>query len=782
MARLAFRDFSKYLNITLPEDEIPANALRRARGVHSTKTQSVRSRWGSTHLTSSPALSVFVFNGELYSFTGTYVTRNDIELHAITGSSLSFLSFPPRSEKQDYLFMSNGDNLHKMSPTESFTGWGITAPANGFTATAVAAEYIDFLGGATVFVPAAAGGVGTATDDAFTADLTSFTSGTPSTDADYITFEALIDYPNNLQSLQLDFSLGNNDFSDNTLYHTTNYTYTPDPVPETTTDAEPTVKGLGSTTDWSDPIYQSQMLDGQDRIDKFEWQNDSLSTVDTRASLQSVSLPVTALSAWTKIRIAKSSFTRSGTSASYNWADIQAYRFVVSANANGPVNVTIRYFQLLGGVGTQGDYKYFITYYNSETNNRSNPNSTAVVVKNVLRQEISLTSLPVPTDTQITHVEIWRTIGDGAIPFFVDRVAAGTTSYSDRTADIYVMDPRDDGEFLSSEALTYTNIPPYSTFGRCASWQAAVFWTNRDTSNAGNLYYSSTGYAESNEGFIRVTNNSDPLQQLIVFNGTLFAISQSRIFRITGTNPYYAAEVYGVPGTVKPDTVVGTPYGIFYQAVDGIRLFNGIRSERVGLAAIGKILLGESSENLTSFTGECATFGRGEYFISDGTQTLVYNPLDDTWRDFGTGFDCFHTDPQTGYIYAGNSNGVYQIESPGTYTDGGDTIPFSIQTKQIRLDVDREVMVNHLFLDADTSSQSLTVTLVTDKGEVACGIFNTASRQRVVIPIGKSYNRIAVRLTGELTEMVEVFGIELDADVSSTALQSQAFQRMGVSQ
>ena len=781
MARLTFRDFSKYLHLSLPADEIPVNALRRARGVHRVKTLSARSRFGTERVATVPAVTLTSFLNNLYVFTGISLDLNNTSILTISGSALSFLSFPPVSNKRDYLFISNGNALYKMDQAGTFTQWGIAAPPDGFTAIQATSVTRDptWPGGTLSAVASASDSV----TETVTIDFSTFSNGTLSTDADYIQVGLNIDVPTNLASIQLSLSLGNTAFDTDVLSYTTFYNVTAADL--TSSESIDSVSGLGSTDAYSTPDQEQQTqtsLQARQDTQNVIWSSPgegywgaSTAYVDSvRSSLQSTSTGVPFGVPFT-LRIAKSSFMRSG-SGSYDWSDVQAIKLEITANANGPVNVMHSTLLMWGGTGMQGDYKYYVTFLNDNSGSRSNPNPNPVIVTNVLRSAVILSNLPVSADPQVTHLEIWRTVGDGSVPFFAAKIANGTTTYLDNIADCYILDPREDALTLSSTAILFTNIVPASTFGRCSALAAVIFWTNRDPDNSGNLYYSSTGFAEANEGFIRLTTTNDALQQLIVWNGTLYAFSFAHLFRVTGTNPYYSAEVYGVPGTAYPDTVAGTPYGIMYQAFDGIRLFNGVRSERVGWVQLGKLFSGENAENLTSFTGKCAAWGNNEYYISDGTQTLAYSVLEDTWRDLGLGFDCLYTDPLTGITYGGNQNGVFRLEYPNLYTDALSPIPFSLETKQIRLDVDREVMVNHIFFDANTNSQQLTITLVTDTGDIPFGVLNTAARKTITMPVGKNYNRIGIRLEGSLTAQVEIFGIEINAEVSDVMMRDKYFK------
>ncbi len=802
MARLTFRDFSKYLCLSPPEDMCPVNSLRRARGVHPVQTQSIRSRRGSTKLNSYAAKSLFVFDGDLYTFNGTTLYGGLTNL-TVSGTGLSFLSCPPVSNKTDWLFVSNGDALYKMNPTTGvYSQWGIAAPADGFTATLslattktismceAASDWTVFQaavvddavykvqGTQSIMMTVVAGTKGYIYQNV-TLDLSMLNATDESSDSDYISLHAYIDEPANLEYIQIQFSLNNTSFSPDTLSYTFNFNPSNSIASGSSGFSSLSgltgIFGMGSYDDYSTTSQETANQVITDKQQNIYMKSKAYKTA-LRKALEHSKIADYDLDDWQHLFASLSSFTRTGSGA-YDWSDVKAVRIKVKTNSLGEVNIRFDQIELLGGCGMQGDYTYRITYFNEDSGSESNANPTEVVVDNNLKGAISLANLPAPSDAQVTHVNIYRTIGDGSVPFYCARVADGVTTFTDTVADCYIMDPRSDAELLSSTALEYSNIVPDSNFGYCAVFNSTVFWTMRTTATSGNLYYSRVGYAEANEGFIRVTTSGDPLQNLIKWNGFLYVFSKAHLYQVYGTNPFYSREVFGVPGTSAPDTVTPTPYGIMYQALDGVRLFNGTRSERMGWTQLGRLLAGEDVENLTSFVGTCAAWFEDEYYISDGSQTLAYHVTNDTWRDIGVGYDCLFADKQAGKLYGGNSTGAYELNKLGTVLDEATAIPFDVQTSQIQLDMDKEIMVNHIYIDADTNGEALTVTLITDLGETTLGPMSSATRSTTVIPIGKSYNRIAVRLTGSLTDSVEIFGIGIDADISEEFIKAQQYKQ-----
>lgn len=815
MGRISLRDFSKYLVLSPPADMIPSNALRRARGIHPVKTLTIRSRAGNDLVSNTRANSLCIFMDLLFQHYSGVLYRNGVSIKSIAGTYLYFLPAPPTPGKPDYLFVSNGSSLWKVDSSGTVTKWGIVAPIDGFTATANAAQSVaidlmedpgavarwtassvtvtadttNFIQGTQSLNLAIAAGTKGMITQSVSKDLSKFSSNDLTSGADYIALQMWVDEPNRLDSVQIQFSLNNTTFSNNFFTRVMDMNI-PDSTAKSDTDTSfftmNTVDGLGDLDEFATTGDEEDFIGYLNGTKIVDGANENVTYETTKIPLYKVHRIIDELQKdnikitgeFKPLLIPLSTFTRSG-EGNYSWADVKAVRITFRTNSKGAVNVKIDDFKLLGGCGTQGTYKYYITFENSVTGSISNPNPTPVIVKNVIRQTIALANLPVSSDAQVDKIGIWRTVGNGAVPFKAGTVDNGTTTFTDNIGDTYVLDPRSSAKYLASEALQITNIVPFSTFGPCCYYNGAIFWINKDTNNSGNLYYSRTGYVESVQGFIRVTNSSDALQTVVLWNGLPYVFSKGRVFQITGTNPYYAKEVLGVPGTDKPKTVIPTLYGIFYKSQDGIRLFNGVQSKRVGWVSMGRLLSGENVENLTAFNGGVATFAREEYIISDGSQTLAYNAAEDTWRDLGVGFTSLYTDRDTGIPYGSNADGVFELDQVGRVVDEvTEVIPFEVETFHKTLDVDKVVMVNHLHLDINTEGNNIQVDVL-GNGEIVHTIFTTTStRQVVTIPIGREYNRIGVRLSCNITAKVEIFGIDWDVDMEQDLLANKYYEKL----
>lgn len=406
-----------------------------------------------------------------------------------------------------------------------------------------------------------------------------------------------------------------------------------------------------------------------------------------------------------------------------------------------------------GGSLADADWGYQITYYNSTTGHRSDANGTTVTATTSgADNSVALTSIPDPTgiDTQISHVEIWRTVADGTALFYLARVAAGTTSYTD-----------DGSVTLSATELPTDNLQPDADATDCLGpHNASMFWLYGDSGTRGRVYYSPIGRPESVSGYINVTSNDRPLLKLFLYQGQLGVIGEDGIYIIAGTNPYLARKVPGCPGTsIKNSVSIDPVNGVFYQASDGIRVFNSIISQLADPGSIERLIRGNSLNGLTSFTGVVSTFGRDEYIISDTSQTLAFSTTEKRWRDIGVGCNALYYNDETSELAATISSTVLSLEEEGQTDDNGTDISISIEPGYVSFDDDRDRILQHLTFDIDCNSESITVTLIHDDTETSVATLSTSSRVRRTIAIGITGQVFGVRLTGSISSAIELYKI-----------------------
>lgn len=633
VTRLRWRIFTQGWFGTGARDAMPENTLRRAVGISYTKTTELRSRYGSVVIADLDAHSVARYNGHRFMGVDTrfYLDGRRVIQEGLDGTKLTCVRAQPTVDVADYLFVAGGKHMFKVGPDAVASLWGIIPPPNGFAATpdppetrpimtmddvsgwtdhdgitSSAETVIKQEGTGSLHLSMPANEFGHSTK-AITIDLTTYPGGSVSSAQDFIAFWLYVDRPGSLDTFQLEFSLGNATFASDTMV----YRYDTDPDPPTHNSLRKQDKGIGSVFKrvLKSPItiakkpeillkpaaFTAEVTGGLLDFDR----DDPEAVTATQDAAGQTKVPNLA-NTWTLMRTPKSVFARTGATAGLDWDDVQAIRWTISTNDLPAVNVYIDDLQLLGAYGLQGTYKYHVTYKNGATGTRSNPNLTPVEVPNVMRQSLQITNLPQPTDPQVTHIEVWRTVGNGTLHFKIGEVAVGTTTFHDVVSDAATLDSRPDAALMTDIELPFDNLRPDDSWDDVfGPYAGCLFWTRSPiTGERGKVFFSPPGRAEAAAGYLTVSSDDEPALKGIVFNGAAYVWTTRGVYQILGTGPFSSRKIYGVPGTLWPLSVALTPYGVAYLANDGPRLFDGNMSKLLSNAPVSLLFRNEAVEDI----------------------------------------------------------------------------------------------------------------------------------------------------------------------------------------
>ena len=408
------------------------------------------------------------------------------------------------------------------------------------------------------------------------------------------------------------------------------------------------------------------------------------------------------------------------------------------------------------GALANGVYKYKVVFRNGTTGSRSNAQDIdAAITIASGPSSVALTNIPVSSDGQVTEREIYRTTVGGALYFLAITISDNsTTSTTDNVAD---------ADLLSFQLQT-DNTPPYDTCAE-AWFHDSVMWMTRDSQPgaAGRAYYSPVGRPESLLGFVEVSNTDDPCQVGFSFAESNWVMTQKNIYRITGdAEPFIPRKVYQCPGTIYPSTVVVTPFGVVYQAFDGIRIFDGNTSTLIGFEAIGPIFRGQTLENLGPFIGVVATYTKEEYLISDGTTTLAINLRLGTWRDLGVGCSALYAEADTPNLIASFNFGVYALEDYSTVLDGTDALDIEWELGAQLSDISQRTIIQRVYIDIDTNGELMTPTLILDDATVDLPTFIANGRQLIEYSVNRTCRLVGLRVTGQVSNIINLYAVEMD--------------------
>ncbi len=738
----ALRTFDKGLYLGPPQDTLVEGFLRRARGLHTLSEKSARSRDGSGLLAALDAHSITYFNDYWYYGVLTSLYRGLSAVKTgLSGDRLSFVSMPPVAGITDYLFVAGGGDLFKVSRANAVTDWGFAAPLTGLTAAASTPGYTSIV---------TAGHKWTLSPASIDATFTSIRNAT----------YRWIASGSGTNEYYCELSAGGN----------------PSLVPPAAVreNGGIMVEGtLGSLAagEWAygdndtlgfSTIYV-RLSDGTDpdtkAVDYVDYTLDDITTAEYYCTTSAGGDPSIAQPTNVRENAVSMETGSLGELNAGEWAygDNDALGFntvyVRLSDSTDPDTHAVGYvgYTTSAILPADGVYQYKVTYRNSVTGHRSNAYATAASAT-VDHQRVQISTIPngAAVDAQIDQAEIWRTVADGSVFFLLKQLAAGVATYLDDGSD----------SILSLELPT-DNLLPYAYFDECIYHNASAFWITRsEAGQRGRVFYSPIGRCESVQGYIDVCGDDTPLQRLVAWKENLGVVSTAGVYKIVGSNPYTARKVEGVPGTTKPWTVVSTVLGVLYEADDGVRLFDGDRSQLVTPAQIQRIFRGEAVENLTAFSGLVAAEFRGEYIISDGTQSLAFDPAKSRWRDLGVGCTALHFANDVKIAAATIGGNVLEFEREGALTDAGTAISYEIEPMHLRLHDEREALLLHVNIDINTNGQQITATLILDSVELDLGPVNTAARELVTLNVGRFARIVGLRLTGSLTNRVELFSVE----------------------
>jgi hypothetical protein len=815
-------DKHKGLWVMGPREKTPETHLRRLTGVHSLRERELRSRNGTTvDATIAGAHSLTRFDDVRFQGATTVLYKAGVSISTgFDGTPLEFdVSEPKSGTAAEYLFVSGGGKLEKVDTAGTVTQWGIDPPDAGDWGVTVGGSGTgesdsevtvgtaqtkvlvptdgSFVGGslleetfdglvATTFVDTV--GVDSATGSAicgtfpqsvqisslspgvqgrihfFTIsplDLTTHTGGDASPAEDFFTFFAKGDFRGKAEmSVRLQTGVGSTkDFAFFRI--------------QAQSKAQP-VSTLGLASILEVQNSQTDLL-GRDRFAGVTDQ-DKLSMGVAEKTW------VIPINEWQFFTIPKRLFAVNNGFSFGTVHDIK----ITFTDVSGISTVCVSDIFLVGGgvdhsgapstaqgttdtasSGLQGTYKYRLTFKNSVTGNRSNPSPATQVASNVNRAGVTLTSIPVSADAQVDLVEIWRTVGNGSDFFKIAEIANGVTSFLDEVADHDSLDSTEGVAVMTDEALQFDNDVPDSDLDQHVIVKLRAFWISNGTGKEGRLFFSPTGRPEAQDGFIEVSKVGDPLHRLVVFNGILYVLSESRVYRIDEDSAgfLYSKEIGGVPGVqfAQRRTVIPTPRGVFWQATDGIRSFDGTRSILVNPDPIQKVFRGETAEGIPAFEGTTATFARGEYLVSNGSRLLAVSLADVSWRDVGfNDVTALYYEYDTDKVVAGRVANTQLVEEEGVFTDAAAAIPIEWETPALDGPNDSVVIVERVFNDMDPNSNSITPLLINRFDSVSLTVQTGAGRRTFEDDVQLMVLKPSVRITGNVTSRVTVFDIELE--------------------
>jgi len=365
-----------------------------------------------------------------------------------------------------------------------------------------------------------------------------------------------------------------------------------------------------------------------------------------------------------------------------------------------------------------GTYSYRTAFYNSATLSTSSLSGISNALA-VASRQITVSNLPlVCVDSQVTHINIYRSTGSTAASnwYYLDRVVLGSTAtYTDNAADIDLGDEID---------YSLMSPPTCNLAGRYNNRMILL----ASTANPRYAYASMPSQPEVfNELYYDLVLDAGDVAQGIVQVGQYAYIwGQNNVyqFSIDQSNLIYIATLRNVPGTPNGRTIATGTQGVYYQGYDGIYLLSGFgqldfpsaQKMSLNIDALfrstdrgGLSLINDDSNNSATFVGGRYYF---TYYGNDGLwHTVVYNESKQRWKHY-TGWQ-YTAMPTTGAYPLVGLSATVGVQNTDGYTESGVSY-----TSSCGFTLGLPTTVLHAFRDfrlSATCSGTLTVELWDDQ-------------------------------------------------------------------
>lgn len=418
------------------------------------------------------------------------------------------------------------------------------------------------------------------------------------------------------------------------------------------------------------------------------------------------------------------------------------------------------------GTGLTGTYNAKITYcrkVGSVVVSESNPSPAGT--DRALTNDSLLVSWTASSDSQVTHVRVYRTLADGDTYFHDQDVAIGTLSVDTTTAD----------DALGDELATDHDRPPLGQFVIGPTFDGTCFILKDNL-----LHYCKPRQPEywPEDFFVEVGPPQFPGKNAVLYNGQVFTLSKNEIFNVIGTGDqaFLPVPMVAKTGTQGPLGAVSVPgFGIFHTGPDGVYLFANGQDKNFTDQNYLPIFRGETINGIPGVkemeTAFLYAYGKNLYFgytsvgNSYPSNILVLN-LDTgkvSYFVYNDGSEievrAIATDETNNRILIGDSTGfIREIEDQDESTDSDTAIDWDVQSKDFTLQT-RAHFPRWNKYDVDASeSTSCTGYLLLD-GETHATHTITGNRQtrRRLVDEGNG-ERCALRISG--SGPVSIYAVE----------------------
>ena len=430
------------------------------------------------------------------------------------------------------------------------------------------------------------------------------------------------------------------------------------------------------------------------------------------------------------------------------WTFIADGIFMAKDNGSGTVPWTIAaptvtpVVAIGSGGSLTGSYSVRFTYCRKTSAGalaaESNPSSPSTSVA-LTADQLDISGLTASTDSQVTHIRIYRTPAGGSDYLFDQDITNGTTTATSTQSDTSL-----GAEF----SLTDKSAPPFASM--VTLWNETL-WLTHDTVNTTYLYYSQRLNPENwpPANFLSIGDASDPLQTAVPYGGLLGVFARKTKYRILGNavSGYSAEESMSRRGTAAYQAVIATEHGVIFPARDGI-FATDFSSPDVELSqAIFPLFVGETVNGLDPINWDAANTMRAAFFkkryylaYPSGTHTdpdmvMVYSFSTKQWYFYDHPLSDLFYEEINNQLVGGGQNGISYVLENGS-SDGGSAIALDCETKDFAgASKDVKKLFHFMRIDANTLGDTLTCKLYVDDVLKTTQTFSSSGRTEKLLTV-----------------------------------------------
>jgi hypothetical protein len=416
--------------------------------------------------------------------------------------------------------------------------------------------------------------------------------------------------------------------------------------------------------------------------------------------------------------------------------------------------------------GLTGTYNAKYTYVRkvsgvtvAESNPSDAGNATALV-----NQKLTVT-VTAPTDSQVTHIRLYRTLASGLIYDFDQDIAVGSTTFTSSVADAS----------LGDEVETDHDRPPAGSFVFGPAYDGTCFIIKNNL-----LYYCKPKQPEYWPAlyFIEISAPQFPGQTAVFSNGQVYYFTKNEIYYVqgTGNGVFLPLPMKAKTGAQSVRGAVSVPgKGIFHTGPDGVYLFSAGSDVKISEDTLEPLFRGEDTQGMPGVSDMATSwlfvFRNHLYFgyTSSGydypTNVLVLN-LDTNRIAYYTYDDgnvieirALALDEQNKRFLIGDTAGFVRVIESTLYTeDEAEPIEWEVQSKdftlQTRLHFPRWTKYD---VDASAADSCTGVFLLGGAVHQSHTITGSRDTRRRLIGTGNG-NRASIRISG--TGPVSIYAAE----------------------